>query len=158
MQLSLTWFNRPVWYMGNTLSCYAKHLVASAHEVCRPCCRMAVLTQLCIMYMCAAGNDQKSGTSAAPQQPTPPQAIAAPQAQVTGPSASALSPTASSASLRPPTTQVPASGTVAQSQHHFSNGSGMPLGAVDMSRAGGPAPAVADDTATEGASTGLVRH
>lgn len=119
---------------------------------------MAGLIQLCIIHICGAGNDQKSGTSAAPQQPTPPQAIAAPQAEVTGLSASALSPTASSASLRPPTTQVPAPGTGAQSQQHFSTGSGMPLGAVDMSRAGGPAPAVADDTAAEGASSGLVRH
>ena len=47
-----------------------------------------------------AGDEQRSGASAAAQQPSAFQASGAPQAEVTGPSASALSPAAASA---PPT-------------------------------------------------------
>ncbi|DBA96233.1 TPA: hypothetical protein ACH3X3_002427 [Trebouxia sp. C0006] len=101
------------------------------------------------------GNDQKSGTAAAPQQPPSAQATSAPQAEVT---ASPLSPTASSASPRPSTTQVPGPGTGSQSLQQPGRASAMPLGAVDMSRAGGPAPALVDDNSAEDVTTGLVRH
>ncbi len=104
---------------------------------------------------CFSGNDQKSGTSAAPQQQSAPPASAAPQAEVTGPSASALSPTASSASLRLPTTQVPGPGTGAGAQY---GNSGMPLGAVDMSRAGEPAAALGDDNGRSNTSVQPVTH
>ena len=110
-----------------------------------------------VIVLCwfAAGNDQKSGTAAAPQQPPSAQATAAPQAEVT---ASPLSPTASSASPRPSTTQVPGPGTGIQSLQQPGRASAMPLGAVDMSRAGGPAPALVDDNGAEDVTTGLVRH
>ena len=106
----------------------------------------------------AAGNDQKSGTAAAPQQAPSAQATAAPQAEVTGPPASPLSPTASGASPRLSTTQVPGPGTGSQSLQQPGRASAMPLGAVDMSRADVPAPALTDDNGAEGVTTGLVRH
>ena len=124
----------------------------------------------------AAGADQKSGTSAAPQQPAagPRTAADVPHTGATSPPPSATSPSASSASLRPGTAQLPgafgtAPGSVGAASGHVGTGpgrgnapqqqqqyggSGMPLGAVDMSRAGGPAPALADDN---GAANGLVR-
>ena len=113
-----------------------------------------------VIVLCwfAAGNDQKSGTAAAPQQPPSAQATAAPQAEVTGPPASPLSPTASGASPRPSTTQVPGPGTGSQSLQQPGRASAMPLGAVDMSRADVPAPALTDDNGAEGVTTGLVRH
>ncbi len=121
----------------------------------KDCTLCMLVTVLCWF---AAGNDQKSGTAAAPQQPPSAQATAGPQAEVTGPPALPLSPTASSASPRPSTTQVPGPGTGSQSLQQPGRASAMPLGAVDMSRAGGPAPALADDNGAEDVTTGLVRH
>ena len=104
----------------------------------------------------AAGADQKSGTSAAPQQPPGQQASAAdaPHATPSGPAASSASPSASSASLRPSSAQMPGPGSPSQQQQQQYGSPGMPLGAVDMSRAAGAAPALADDSR---AANGLVR-
>ena len=61
---------------------------------------MKVLMSLTHPNDVVAGDEQRSGASAAAQQPSAFQASGAPQAEVTGPSASALSPAAASA---PPT-------------------------------------------------------
>lgn len=67
---------------------------------------MQLIYTECTATGVVAGAEQRSGASAAPQQPSAQGTSGAPQAEVTGPPASALPPSAASAPPQSSTTQV----------------------------------------------------